>query len=117
MIAERDAQFFNFYLNGSVREGLRFHQGLYGKVYGFTHADRDAAFNLAIELGEMGSQAMVTVSRDSYQVWVELRSFECVQRSAMSQLILSTVPVTQPKQSRLALPRDQVNLCCSTAAA
>lgn len=76
MIAERDAQIFNFYLNGSVREGLRHRHKLYGKVYSFSREDRDAALNLAIELGEMDNQTMITVSYSSYRVWVELRSSE-----------------------------------------
>lgn len=73
VINERDAQFFNFYLNGSVREGMFYYQEIYGKVCSFVEENRYDAFRLAIQLEEVGSRALVTISKSTCQVWIALR--------------------------------------------
>jgi len=74
LIPEHEAHIFNFYLDGSIRQGLRHDQTLYGWVYRFSSHDRRAALRLASELEEMGHLVILTTSQHSYQIWIELRS-------------------------------------------
>lgn len=74
LIREQGAHFFNFYWDSSVRQGLRYGSGLYGCVDRFSAKDRLVAFNLAVALGESGHQTIITVSQESYRVWMELKS-------------------------------------------
>ena len=65
---------FNFYLNASVRQGMR-HQGdLYGLAHDFSLSARLSAYQRACELVEEGVPVIVTASALGYAVWVSLRS-------------------------------------------
>lgn len=89
LIGEQNAHLFSFYLDRSVRQGLRYGLGLYGWVYSFPIGDRLAAFDLAAELGALGNQTVITVSQNSYKVWIELTSDSYPHWDSMIQAALT----------------------------
>ena len=74
VISEELVHRFNFYLNASVRQGMRHQDELYKLVHDFSLNARLSAYQKACDLMEQGIPAVVTASASGYAVWVSLRS-------------------------------------------
>ncbi|HEY9860817.1 MAG TPA: hypothetical protein V6D16_15020 [Candidatus Obscuribacterales bacterium] len=85
---------FNFYLNASVRQGMRHQDDLYGLVHDFSLNARLSAYQKACELVEQGVPVIVTASALGYAVWVSLRS--------LTQFAEKSANQPSPVVSRLA---------------
>lgn len=77
---------FNFYLNASVKQGMRHQEDLYALIHDFNRNARLSAYQKACELVEQGVPAVVTASAVGYGVWVSLRSLtDFSEKSAHQQ--------------------------------
>lgn len=66
---------FRWYFQGVLRDGMRFHNELYGFMTQFDRHDRIKAFELAYALGENGGQSVISVANatEVRRVWLNLR--------------------------------------------
>lgn len=73
---------FQWYLQGEIREGMRFQDEIYGLIARFDANQRTVAYELACELASGGGQVVVTVanSTETRQIWLNLRHWDA-QRS------------------------------------
>lgn len=67
---------FNFYHDGVMQQGICYGANLYGLAYAFTQQDQLNAFHFASQLLATGCQAVITLSKQKYQVWVRLHANE-----------------------------------------
>lgn len=76
---------FNFYLNASIKQGMRHQDELYGLVHDFSSNARLTAYQKACELVEQGVPVIVTASALGYAVWVSLRSQAQIQEKSAAE--------------------------------
>jgi hypothetical protein len=74
VLNEAQVCLFNFYLNGSMRQGMRLKLALYEEAYLFSISNRLQAYNFASKLSDIGCLPVMTVSTMGYRVWVNLKS-------------------------------------------
>ncbi|MBD2152964.1 hypothetical protein [Leptolyngbya sp. FACHB-16] len=70
---------FTFYLNGQLRQGIRYANELYALVQEFSPEQRSLAYQKATNLAEQGQTVVITVSSSQYQSWISLRSPDCLR--------------------------------------
>jgi len=91
VVNEHQVNFFNFYQDGLVKEGMRYGCHLFGKAYTFDSGDRLAAFDFANQLASTGCQTVITVSKQAYTIWVGLRADEYPHWSAMIKGLVASM--------------------------
>jgi hypothetical protein len=74
VLNETDVCLFNFYLNGSMQQGMRLKLALYEEAHLFSTNNRLQAYSFAAQLSDIGCLPVVTVSTMGYRVWVNLKS-------------------------------------------
>jgi hypothetical protein len=74
VVKEESIKTFNFYLNGSVRQGMVCQNKLYKLVSSFEPDDCPRAYALGWSLGCSGTPAVITLAEQGYGVWIDLRS-------------------------------------------
>jgi hypothetical protein len=74
VIAEELAHPFKFHMAGQIREGMRHQNELHGLVNSFDTGSRLQAYQFACELILSSATVIVTVSKQRYAVWLNLRS-------------------------------------------
>jgi len=74
VIIEEQVHSFNFYLGEEMREGMRYRNELYGLINSFDTGSRLQAYQFACELILSSAMVIVTVSKQRYAVWLNLRS-------------------------------------------
>lgn len=86
VLNEHQVHLFAFYLHNSIRQGMRHQQELYGEAYRFNLDERLSAYAFASELIQTGCSVVITVSKQSYRLWVRLRSDEYPHWEAMNKV-------------------------------
>lgn len=61
------------YWDGGIKRGMRDLKELYTHVKSFALSDRTEAYDASNELAQKGVAVCLTVSKDSYSLWVSLR--------------------------------------------
>lgn len=61
------------YWDGGIKRGMRDLKDLYTHVKSFALSDRTEAYDASNELAQKGVAVCLTVSKDSYSLWVSLR--------------------------------------------
>jgi hypothetical protein len=64
------------YWDGSVKQGMRYNQELYGLLQTYEADERLQAYTVAYNQAEQGNLICITVSKTSYRLWLGLRSPE-----------------------------------------
>ena len=74
VLSENVVNLFKFYSDGSIREGMRYNNELYGFARELSGSHRLTAYQIACELAEQGTPVVVTASDDRYAIWICLRA-------------------------------------------
>jgi len=74
VLSENVVNWFKFYMDGSIREGMRYKNELYGLVREFPGSHRLKGYQIACELAESGTPVAITASDDRYAIWSSLRA-------------------------------------------
>lgn len=65
---------FQFFGEGTLRDGLSLGNKMYGKIESATMRDRPHLYQIAIALSEQKIPCVITTSSEDYSLWVLLRS-------------------------------------------
>jgi hypothetical protein len=74
IIHEQIIQFFRFYRNGNLQHGMSYRGQLYKLVKSFPTHTRSEAYALGNRFSHQGYQSVITVTLQTYRVWIELRA-------------------------------------------
>lgn len=74
-----------------MQQGLRHALGLY--VWAYSAKDGFSAFDFADQLDRLGDRTVITVSRDLYKVWVEVKSSTCPSWNIINTAALARAQV------------------------
>jgi hypothetical protein len=74
VIPEQQVSLFKFYMNHAVQDGMSYGGELYGLAREFTISDRLKAYQFGCKLFEQGIPALISVSKQRYVVWINLRN-------------------------------------------
>jgi hypothetical protein len=70
---EHQGNFFKFWFEDKLNDGLRLRNGLFRHVQTFGAAHRDQAYALAYAMGQQRIQTVITCSKTCYKVWIDLK--------------------------------------------
>lgn len=73
VIDERLISLFKYW-NGTVQQGMWYNQGLYQLLQTYSAHERLQAYAVAYDHAEKGEIVCITVSKNSYRLWLGLRS-------------------------------------------
>jgi hypothetical protein len=105
---------FNFYLDGDIRQGMRYQAELYGLAATFDKAQRTKAYDLANSLAASNCDAIVTVAKQ-YKVWIRLTAStyanwqHCISQSQISQSQISQSQISQSQISQSQISQSQIS--------
>ncbi|HEY9662917.1 MAG TPA: hypothetical protein V6C65_31115 [Allocoleopsis sp.] len=93
LIYEKFISRFKFWLDGQVQDGMQHRHELFRCLHIETLLGRQKIYDLSWALSHEGVHTVITVSKEHYTLWVNLRSLAKLERAL--NLINSKVPNTQ----------------------
>lgn len=72
VIYEDSVRLFNYYFDGSVRQGMSYRSKLYKLIRACQHGNRLHLYGVGCSLANHGIETVITASEQEYKVWVEV---------------------------------------------
>lgn len=85
LLTEEIVSFFKFWMDGQIQEGMRWNCELFRHHRTFSKSQRELVFTSAWELTHDGTQVVITVSPDKYQIWLNLRTLSSEKKRSINQ--------------------------------
>jgi len=74
VLSENVVNLFKFYMDGSIREGMRYNDELYVLAHKFPGSHWLKGYQIACELAASEKLVAITASDDRYAIWIGLRA-------------------------------------------